>query len=596
MKASKVSTSKNQVKKKLEVKTDNNLINRKRKRGNTYRREEKGESFETFADSRETSLKRKSSGENESHNSNISKKNKINKNISPQNYKWEEKFIRLISNVEKEEKNKKIQSPEMKDESKSKNDHITNSENYIQIRENNFKRTNHRKRRINKKSNKSSFQRYLDRFFYKKTNKTFSSLKQEIRDLKQKINDDHEAINDCNKTINDQKKEILTQNVKISLLSKILNLSEQHSKAVNAYVMNLGTQFNALFNSCKVLFVRKICDFLLEGLTNKLINSMAITKARFKNNNGVKFQLIVFKKNIKGISKFKLNLIIDYLMETKQNCSSIIHMNRVNEISKPIMKEIFTLFVNKSKNPVNNNDYNLTIQEMTEILFKNENVVVENYEEEKENKEEEEEENEKDVKSGQEDGNDDGDDGDDEEDREDEEDRKDGEDKENKEELNPLYEKENLIEEEENNSYSDNEKNEGEEMNDEDASHSKINVEEIKRLIPGKPNHNIQINDLVKMLKEKEGNKKKGIREIALKVKQIINPSYFYDLWIQSFKNEKYKQYNSYKQFVDIDYTTISSKEMNDILMKLLPDYKINFFNEDPSKFSKNIKMTIYHY
>ena len=84
MKASKVSTSKNQVKKKLEVKTDNNLINRKRKRGNTYRREEKGESFETFADSRETSLKRKSSGENESHNSNISKKNKINKNISPQ--------------------------------------------------------------------------------------------------------------------------------------------------------------------------------------------------------------------------------------------------------------------------------------------------------------------------------------------------------------------------------------------------------------------------------------------------------------------------------------------------------------------------------
>ena len=49
-----------------------------------------------------------------------------------------------------EEKDKKIQSPEKKDKSKSKNDHITNSENFIQIRENNFKRINSRKRRIKK--------------------------------------------------------------------------------------------------------------------------------------------------------------------------------------------------------------------------------------------------------------------------------------------------------------------------------------------------------------------------------------------------------------------------------------------------------------
>ena len=54
-------------------------------------------------------------------------------------------------------------------------------------------------------------------------------------------------------------------------------------------------------------------------------------------------------------------------METKQNCSSIIHMNRADEISKPIMKELFILFINKSRNPVNNIDNNLTIQEMTEI-------------------------------------------------------------------------------------------------------------------------------------------------------------------------------------------------------------------------------------
>ena len=73
---------------------------------------------------------------------------------------------------------------------------------------------------------------------------------------------------------------------------------------------------------------------------------MALTRTRFKNNNGVKFQLIEFKKNIIGISKFKLNLIIDFLMETKQNFSTIIHMNKVDEIIKPIMKELFILFVN----------------------------------------------------------------------------------------------------------------------------------------------------------------------------------------------------------------------------------------------------------
>ena len=101
------------------------------------------------------------------------------------------------------------------------------------------------------------------------------------------------------------KKEILTQNVKISLLSEIHNSSEKHSKAVNAYVMNLGTQFNILFNSCKVIFVTKISDFLLEGIIDKHKNSMALTRTRFKNNNGVKFQLIEFKKNIKGIYNFK---------------------------------------------------------------------------------------------------------------------------------------------------------------------------------------------------------------------------------------------------------------------------------------------------
>ena len=36
-----------------------------------------------------------------------------------------------------------------------------------------------------------------------------------------------------------------------------------------------------------------------------------------------------------------------------------------------------------------------------------------------------------------------------------------------------------------------------------------------------------------------------------------------------------------------------SPKRMNDIIVKLLPNYEINFFDEDPSKLSKKIKWRI---
>ena len=107
--------------------------------------------------------------------------------------------------------------------------------------------------------------------------------------------------------------------------------------------MCLGTQFNHLFNSCKVLFLRKICDFILEGLINKYKPSIALTAYNFTNNAGNKFPLMVFHEDVEGFSKLYLNTIIDYLMETKQNCSSI--MNRLDDISIPIMKEVFYIFL-----------------------------------------------------------------------------------------------------------------------------------------------------------------------------------------------------------------------------------------------------------
>ena len=112
--------------------------------------------------------------------------------------------------------------------------------------------------------------------------------------------------------------------------------------------MKLGIGFNSLYNSCKVLYIRKICDFILEGLINKYQNSMVLTRYNFQNEIGTIFPLIVLKNDLHKISKYYLNLLIDYLMETKQNCCTIANMNRINDKAiLPNIKEVFYIPLNK---------------------------------------------------------------------------------------------------------------------------------------------------------------------------------------------------------------------------------------------------------
>ena len=108
-------------------------------------------------------------------------------------------------------------------------------------------------------------------------------------------------------------------------------------------------------------------------------------------------------------------------------------------------------------------------------------------------------------------------------------------------------------------------------------------------------NQDVSIDDLVKMLDEKKAIRKRGVRDIAIKVNQIINPSYFYNLWLKSFGEEDYKKLPQYKSFIKIEYNK-NQKEMKEIIINLLPNYKINFFDEDPSQFSKKIKSYISSY
>ena len=306
---------------------------------------------------------------------------------------------------------------------------------------------------------------------------------------------------------------------------------------MNKYLIKLGTGFNSLFNSRKVLYIRKVCDFILDGLINKYQNSMALTRYNFQNDVGTIFPLIVFKNDLHKISKYHLNLLIDYLMETKQNCSAIVHMNRIDDKAiLPIMKEVFYVLLNKS--PKNSNGFSLDIVDKTGILLEDNQA---NDEEITDLEEKSNEESEEEREEGEEEG------------------------EEGEEEINQ----------------SDNEANK---ISDENSS-CESEDEQIKKLLSGKIN-NIQINDLKRMLIEKRKDKEKGIKDIAFKNKQIINSSFFYNLWIKSFTKEEYKSSKNYKIFIQKNYI-IPPKDMINMINRLLSKYKIIFFDEDPSKFLK---------
>ena len=102
-----------------------------------------------------------------------------------------------------------------------------------------------------------------------------------------------------------------------------------------------------------------------------------MTKCEFINAKGNQFKLIVFKKDIQETSKYHLNLIIDFLMETKQNTSGKIH---INDIDFPKLKEIFFILFDKvpitnkiegnDKNISNDVHFQINIQEIIYLILK----------------------------------------------------------------------------------------------------------------------------------------------------------------------------------------------------------------------------------
>ena len=165
-------------------------LNKKRKRTEIL---EKNESKETLSETHETTLRNKMNSRNRLDN--------IKKYNFPQK---EEKFIELNEETILKEK-------------RNKNSNVSKKGN-------NRKRRNIKERSLRTNESVKDLIRRLDNQYQRK----FDNLKKQIRSLSKKIN---------------------SQNTKISLLSEINNQSEMHFKQINEYIMNIGADFNNLYNS-----------------------------------------------------------------------------------------------------------------------------------------------------------------------------------------------------------------------------------------------------------------------------------------------------------------------------------------------------------
>ena len=99
-----------------------------------------------------------------------------------------------------------------------------NKNSNVSKKGNNRKRRNIKERSLRTNESVKDLIGRLDKKYQKK----FDNLKKQIRSLSKKIN---------------------SQNTKISLLSEINNQSEMNFKQINEYIMNIGADFNNLYNS-----------------------------------------------------------------------------------------------------------------------------------------------------------------------------------------------------------------------------------------------------------------------------------------------------------------------------------------------------------
>ena len=95
------------------------------------------------------------------------------------------------------------------------------------------------------------------------------------------------------------------------------------------------------------------------------------------------------------------------------------------------------------------------------------------------------------------------------------------------------------------------------------------------------------------MLIEKRKDREKGIKEITIKINKLLILLFSIIFGFQ--KKEEYKNSKNYKIFIQKN-NIVLPKDMINLLNRILFKYKVNFLDEDSSKFSKKITTKISRY
>jgi len=368
-------------------------------------------------------------------------------------------------------------------------------------------------------------------------NKSDNSL--EISDDKTNIkNEFSEKLLSLEKTINE-----IIQNDNM-LSNKIKNLETQNKKMLKLigvigetniqnekYITNVDFKFELVSNSYKILYIRKLANIILNELYTKYNN-------HFKNirisTNSNKHVFTVCIKNIKGIDKDIITLIIDFLKYIKFRISQIIH---IQDKDIKFNREILSEYINTSTSI---NEDSFPLKEASTLIFQNVNKKEKTLS--KERKE--------------------------------------------------SYKRLKILIKEQIEQYRDDEEEEEEQEDSENENSEEIEENEEKRIeniLKGDKtsinmNMKFQLNQLLKIYKKNQLEADNQFKEIIK-----IDGIFLYNEWMNSFSKEEFKADDLFLQYVHINKSP-SLENMGFCVNEILDNLRINFNDEDPNKLEEKIK------
>ena len=164
------------------------------------------------------------------------------------------------------------------------------------------------------------------------------------------------------KEIDDLKAKMIENTIKLDLSNEIRKQSDIYNRNKNEL---LNAKINAITNSFKVLYYRKICNLVIDKIIEKHKKDLAKTEKIF--GDSTKFGVIFAVNDIQKISKRNVNLLIDFLMHIRKISSRIIHFKKLDKFNIPnkVFLELLDIYKGKESSTKNI----LEIKDINNIIF-----------------------------------------------------------------------------------------------------------------------------------------------------------------------------------------------------------------------------------